>query len=305
MSSESTSRPDAFHPSVRPLFAQCRRWLEHAPHQASLQMETARVSAWLASPDPLPPAFGHAIERLGHHHAIAACDACGRGDADDIARHLRRAVDFRALPVRMSAAYARAHPDAMLEKPSEYWDSMRAAGPSMLGMWEAARIAASGFVLLAERDLRMRAPASRRLRHGTNDAFLIALFAQGLGVATDFTPAEPLVPVYRALLDGWRSTDGALYRAAMSAAAEFHIERSRDGTDRRTYEFEKDIDRVFPAELLMVQALRRREGLPEFEAGHALVDAPWAILRALPATEPHPLFAAAEARLKAEKPAFE
>ena len=88
----------------------------------------------------------------------------------------------------------------------------------------------------------------------------------------------------------------------MAAAAEYHVSRSKDGTDRNKYEFEKDIDRVYPGELLAVQALRRRDGLPAFDTGHVSVDTPWSIIRDLPACEPHPLAVVLEARLRQDDP---
>ncbi|WP_235801472.1 hypothetical protein [Xanthomonas citri] len=88
---------------------------------------------------------------------------------------------------------------------------------------------------------------------GTNDAFLIFLFAQAFGISTHYQPVHPLIPEYQAVLEHWRSTDAAAFQAAMQAAADWHIARSKDGTERNTYEFEKDIDRVYPAELLAVR----------------------------------------------------
>lgn len=90
----------------------------------------------------------------------------------------------------------------------------------------------------------------------------------------------------------------------MQEATKSQLSRSNHGTERNTYEFETPFDRVFPAELLAVQALRRRDDLPEFETGHALVDAPWAVIRDLPEAEPHPLAVEVEARLKQDYEAF-
>ncbi len=64
------------------------------------------------------------------------------------------------------------------------------------------------------------------------------------------------------------------------------------------------VNRVFPAELRLVQPLRRRKGLPEFAIDHLLIDTPWTLVRDLPAVEPHPLAAAVEARLIEDYPQF-
>lgn len=130
------------------------------------------------------------------------------------------------------------------------------------------------------------------------------LFSQAFRVQTDFRSTNPLVAAYQGLLDCWRTKNEAQFKEAMHAAAEFHISRSKDGTDRNKYEFEWDIDRLFPPELLSVQALRRRDGLPEFETGHLLVDGPWAAIRDLPPAEPHPMAVAVEARLEQDYPLF-
>jgi hypothetical protein len=63
-------------------------------------------------------------------------------------------------------------------------------------------------------------------------------------------------------------------------------------------------DRVFPVELLAIQALRRRDGLPAFETGHLSVDTPWSVIKDLPEVEPHALAVAVEARLKKTTPFF-
>ena len=176
---------------------------------------------------------------------------------------------------------------------------MKVAGPAMVSWWDEATVCAERFLQMAEKDQHLNTLAeARRVKHGTNDAFLAHLFAQAFGISTSFKPPKPLIPEYQALLDCWQTSDEAAFCAAMQVAAAFHISRSKHGTDRNKYEFEKDVDRLFPAELLAVQALRRRNGLPMLKTGHVLIDAPWAIVRDLPQVEPHPLAAAVEARLK-------
>ena len=183
---------------------------------------------------------------------------------------------------------------------------MQAAGPAMLSQWEEARSCAHWLIDVAHRDQAVLADVARKdgWGKGTNDAFLIVLFAQAFDLPTHYRPVNPLIPAYQNLLDCWRTDDKETFQQAVQAAAEFHISRSRDATDKNTYEFNGDLDRVFPAELLAVQALRRRDGLPEFETGHALIDTPWAVIRDLPDADPHPLAVATEARLRQDYPAF-
>ena len=106
------------------------------------------------------------------------------------------------------------------------------------------------------------------------------------------------------LLDAWRTQDESIFRSAMQAAADFHVSRAKPSTGKTFYEFDTALDRLFPAELLAVQALRRRDGLPAFEAGHLLVDGPWAVIKDLPDAEPHPLTVRVEARLHRDYPDF-
>ncbi|WP_234414896.1 hypothetical protein [Xanthomonas fragariae] len=144
----------------------------------------------------------------------------------------------------------------------------------------------------------------RRIKHGTSDAFLVGLFSQAFKMETDFVAPVELIPEYQAVLDHWHSEEEQMFKAVMQKVAEFHIARSKNGTDRTNYEFEATLDQVFPAELLAVQALRRRKGLPEFEIDHLLIDTPWTLVRDLPPVEPHPLAAAVEARLIKDYPQF-
>ena len=114
----------------------------------------------------------------------------------------------------------------------------------------------------------------KRWGKGTHDAFVIALLAQAFDLDTTYTPESPLIQAYQGLLAHWHTTDLATFQQAMAPAVAFHLARGRYSTDKVEYEFNSPFDRVFPAELLLVQALRQRDGLPAFASGHALVDAP-------------------------------
>ncbi|PPU75362.1 hypothetical protein XcuCFBP2542_14685 [Xanthomonas cucurbitae] len=189
--------------------------------------------------------------------------------------------------------------------PTEFTDGMAAAGPAMLSWWQSAETCAQLFIEMAEKDQRLNIlHEMRRIKHGSSDAFLIGLFSQAFGMQTDFVAPVELIPEYQALLDHWHSLDETMFAAVMQKAADFHITRSKDGTDQTIYEFEATLDRVFPAELLAVQALRRRQGLPEFKTDHLLIDTPWAFVRDMPPVAPHPLAAAVEARLVQDYPQF-
>ena len=184
---------------------------------------------------------------------------------------------------------------------------MKAVGPTLLSQWELGKICAEQLIAVAEKDMRVKHKGIRKdsWGKGTNDAFVIWLLSQAYEIPTHYQPVRPFVEPYRQLLDVWRTTDIAVFQAAMQAAAEFHIQRSKaGGAGKSRYEFEDVFDVVYPGELLAVQTLRRREGLPEFAANHVLVDTPWSLLRDLPDCEPHPLAVEAEQRLKQDFPSF-
>lgn len=293
-----------FHPKLKKIFKECREWLEHNDRNQQLEKNVMKLESYLSGQGQLSSGAVNPLHSIGHYYSVAACDAAGRNDHGALVHYLPWAVVFNAYYVRFSSALRAKFQDWVLA-PSEFWDSMKAAGPCMLSQWPQAEAAANAFIRMAENDQYHRPPLkSRRLKHGTNDAFLVGLFVQAFGIHTRFTPEQALIPEYQGLLGVWRTTDEAEFQAAMQAAAEFHLSRSKGSTGWKFYEFDSAFTQLFPAELLAVQALRRRDGLPAFESGHALIDAPWTLIRNLPEAEPHPLALAVEARLKQDYPQF-
>ena len=300
------------HPSLKKVFKECQSWWDRLVlEDGRLDQQAADLREYLTKPGPLSRAAFVSCNGLGHTYGIRACIAFGikANSAFDgidlrvLTEAVRWTVAFRSLAFRFEAAVPM---KSETNLPLPFWSSMKAAGPAMLSLWEEAQSCAHWLIDVAHRDQAVKPDEWRKdgWGKGTNDAFLIFLFSQAFGIPTHYRPVNPLIPEYRGLLDNWRTEDKAAFQRTMHAAAEFHISRSKDGTDKNTYEFEKDFDRVFPAELLAVQALRRRDGLSEFEAGHALIDAPWGVIRDLPAAKPHPLAVAVEARLKRDYPEF-
>lgn len=292
------------HPSLKKVFKECDRWLEHARGKESLPIRyLTELEEKITVEGNLSPTAGLRCEYLGNYYGVLTCAIFGEGAFDDISQPLRWAVAFRSLAFRFVAAVP-AKSETNLPLP--FWTSMQAAGPAMLSLWDEARSCAHWLIDVAHRDQAVIPEKWRKAGwgKGTNDAFLIGLFSQAFDLPTHYRPVLPLIPEYQALLDRWRTQGRAAFQQAMQSAAEFHISRSKHSTEKNTYEFDSFMDRVFPAELLAVQALRRRDGLPEFETGHALVDAPWAVIRDLPEAEPHPLAVAVETRLKHDYPRF-
>ncbi|MDZ7942593.1 hypothetical protein [Xanthomonas campestris] len=224
---------------------------------------------------------------------------------DELAQPLCWAVAMRSIAFRFEAAVTLAWTTER-QPLLPFWTSMKVAATAMLSQWEATEAGARFLVQVAQKDQALKPDEWRRegWGKGTNDAFLIFLFAQAFGISTHYQPVHPLIPEYQAVLEHWRSTDAAAFQAAMQVAADWHIARSKDGTERNTYEFEKDIDRVYPAELLAVQALRQRDGLPHFDTDHLLIDTPWAILRNLTECASHPLAVTVEERVRRDYPYF-
>lgn len=183
-----------------------------------------------------------------------------------------------------------------------------AVAPTMLSDWPSARLCAEQLIATAEKEQRIRHPEYFRdgWGRGGHDAFIIALLSHAFDIPTTYQPARPMVQPYQQLLDLWRSDDAAAFQAAMQAACAFHIKNSLLGGGNGNWEFHLPLDIVFAVDLLAVQALRRRDGLPEFSAGHLLVDTPWSIVRELPQCAPHPLAVEVEVeqRLQQDFPGF-
>ncbi|WDM66105.1 MULTISPECIES: hypothetical protein [Xanthomonas] len=293
------------HPSLKKqLPLECREWLEHAKEKGKIHRYSNDLQSFLNASGPLKPKAWLHLSRLTLHYEVATCDAFLRSDVETLTRLLQHAVQLRALLFRWTGMYSDMRQD-LGNWPTEFADSMRAAGPAMLSWWDSAETCAQLFIEMAEKDQRLNTlHEMRRIMHGSSDAFLIGLFSQAFGMQTDFVAPVELIPEYQALLDHWHSHDEAMFAAVMQKAADFHISRSKQNTDHTRYEFDATLDQVFPAELLAVQALRRRQGLPEFKTDHLLIDTPWAFVRDMPPVAPHPLAAAVEARLVQDYPQF-
>lgn len=292
------------YPSLKRLALDCSEWVEHARLKGKHENFTAAVQGYLDSAGPLHAKAGIHLDSLAHYYDVASCDAFLRGDRPMLSHTLQRAASLRALLLRWDGMYSHMRQD-LGNWPRAFKDGMKAAGATMFSWWDSADICARLFIEMAEKDQRINTMREmRRIKHGTSDAFLIGLFSQAFNIETDFVTPKPLVPGYRALLEHWQSVDQATFTTVMQEAADFHISRSKENTDRQRYEFDPTLDRCFPAELLAVQALRRRKGLPEFAADHLLIDTPWDYLQEMKSMERYALADAVEARLVQDYPEF-
>lgn len=244
------------------------------------------------------------MRMLGQIYGFEACDAYGKGDRDRLAQYLSWAVDFRSLNLRLAGMYSEKNPDDASGRPRRFHESLHAVTPTVLSRWPEARACAIRLIEMAEKDERLNPIDERRLSDGTVDAFLVHLFADAFERPAEFHSLEPIVPAYRQVLDAWRSKDADAFAEAMSDAADFHLTRAKDSNDDIKYEFNFDFERVFPTELLAVQALRKRDGTPAFTTGHPLIDGPWSVIETLPRVALHPLARQIEERLANEFPLF-
>ncbi|HEX7814378.1 hypothetical protein [Dyella sp.] len=243
------------------------------------------------------------VGRTGYALGVKACALSQSDLRGELIRCIDWSVSFCDLAFRFNAATSMKREDQyLLPFPS----GMAVAGITMLSRWESARISASLLIEVAHKEQVRHAREIRKIAwgNGTHVAFLIYLLAEAFGIPTHYEPAMPFLEAYKQLLKVWRTKDKVIFQDAMLAAADFHISRSKGATERNNYEFDDYFDRIYPAELLAVQALRRRDGLPEFQTGHLLVDTPWSIIRDAEPVEPHPVFIAIQDRMRQDYPGF-
>ena len=291
-----------WHPSLKKTFKGCDVWWQSSmvkrdelgTELAQLEQDLQKEGRFRTHPST--------VRLIALALMTQACIASEKNDVNSLISPLRCGVMFRALDFLKTATRSLPGDDSQPLLP--FRTSMKAVGPTMLSDWVHGRVCASYLIAIAHKDMRINVPVIRKegWGKGTNDAFLIGLFSQAYDIPTHYESVNPMVAPYRQLLEVWRTTDLDAFQQAMAAAADYHISRSKFSTDRNTYEFDTAFDHIYPGELLAVQALRRRDGLPAFDTGHVLVDTPWSILRDMPACEPHPLAVALEARLRKDDP---
>ncbi len=262
-----------------------------------------RLGDWIAADRQAGSAGYLSLQRLADFFGIASCEAYGQGDTQTLAKRLRQAVQARSLFLRWHGTYSSMRPDDPDDLLLASENALLACAPLMLEEWDVGRVCAGRFIEMADKEARVRPEIDWRLDRDSVDGFALALLSDGFGMALHPLPITA-EPAYAALIETWRSDDAEAFALAMSDAADFHWKRSRDSTGRIFYEFNDLFDRLFPSELLAVQALRQMHSLPEFATGHPLIDAPRAVIKSLPAPTPDPLFTDTEAFLRRHLPTF-
>lgn len=295
--------PLPHHPSLSSVFSDAQAWMVRARAEGREEALRERLGTWIAADQHTGNAGYLSLQRLASLYGIAACEAYGQAEADALATRLGQAVQARALFLRWHGTYSAMRSDDADNLLLASESALRACAPLMLGDGDLGRICAGRFVEMADKEARLRPEIDRRLDLDTVDGFVLALLSDGVGLAAHPLPTTA-EPAYTALIQAWRSEDAEAFALAMSDAADFHWKRSRDSTGSTFYEFNDLFDRVFPGELLAVQAFRRLHALPEIASGHPLIDAPWSVIDGLPPPSPDPLLLDTEAFLRRHLPAF-
>lgn len=289
-----------WHPSLKKTFKGCEVWWQSGMVKENRREAMSVLLAKSLAEDGTFKLHPSALMILSQTYCTEACLLGSKSEADTLVHPLRYGVTYRSLDFMKIAT--RSLPSDTSQPLHPFMSSLMAVGPTMLSDWTLGRLSAYYLIQIAHKDMRINHPSIRKdgWGKGTNDAFLIGLLSQAYDLPTRYEPAKPMIELYQRLLEVWRTDNQEVFRAAMAEAAEFHISRSKGSTDRIRYEFEGYYDSIFPSELLAVQALRRRDGLPDFATGHLLIDTPWSIIRDLPECEPHPLAVKLEERLRSE-----
>ncbi|MGO1000843.1 hypothetical protein [Lysobacter sp. CA196] len=293
--------PLGWHPSLKKAFNDADLWCQnYMVTKDRLGEGLATLRHELDTTRPFIPAISTLLV-IAHAYAAQSCARASVVDPSVWSAAFNNAINFRALDFRKLASLSLPHAHQPV---FAFSASMKAVGPALLSQWSTAEILAKLLISVAEKELKVSPSKKTKWQRGTHDAFLVHLLSEAFSLPTSFESMNPIVPEYAELLQHWRTEDAANFRKVMSVAAEFHILRSGDSTDRTEYEFDYTFDRIYPAELLAVQAIRRRDGLPEFETGHLLIDKPWSMIRDIESSVPHPLVVETEAMLRRDRPDF-
>lgn len=109
--------------------------------------------------------------------------------------------------------------------------------------------------------------------------FIFDLYAGFRGTSVSFEKMEvKRANVYDKLLPLWSTTNVEQLAPAILSACDFHVSRSQEHSDEESFEFCDYLDRIFPAEILMLMRLRESMGLEVPQLDHPLMSHPVAKL---------------------------
>jgi hypothetical protein len=126
-------------------------------------------------------------------------------------------------------------------------------------------------------------------RHSHLLPFMVRLFCDWSAFPLPDTNEMASLGGYESLMMTWRSKELDPIANAISKAADFHILRSRDSSNRESFEFDRTAFRAFPVEILAVSRLRAAMHLPEPSVEHPLLDSPLGQLVPVLGYEPDPI----------------
>jgi hypothetical protein len=224
-----------WHPSLKKTFKGCDVWWQsNMVESDDLGLRLIRLQIDLEREGRFFTDYPSTLMVLAQNFTTQACIASSKGELDSVPTPLRWGVNFRALDMLKIATRTYRSDASTLLLP--FWTSMMAVGPTMLSDWVRARLCAYYLIQLAHKDMRLNVPVIRKegWGKGTNDAFLIHLFSQAYDIPTHYESVNPMVEPYRQLLDVWRTIDQDKFRYVMATAADYHISRSKHGTDSNT-----------------------------------------------------------------------
>ena len=104
--------------------------------------------------------------------------------------------------------------------------------------------------------------------------FVLRVFAKWKDIA--LTPEEfpfQIPDAYQGLLHNLTREPDQI-RTELAKACDFHLSRSKEPTDRETYEFADPVYAIYPVEVLMVFRIRQILGLSNPEVDHPLLNSP-------------------------------
>jgi hypothetical protein len=100
-------------------------------------------------------------------------------------------------------------------------------------------------------------------------AFVFRLYAKWKGISFSFGADESGCPqVYNELLAKWQTENPGEIESLLIASCDYHQSRSHDHNDEETFEFSDYIDRLYPAEILMILRLRESLSLKSPDLNH-------------------------------------
>jgi hypothetical protein len=115
----------------------------------------------------------------------------------------------------------------------------------------------------------------------TATPFIFDLYAksQGQSISSGDFDAKR-VDLYEKLVELLPGGDLTEVGSTLTKACDYHMERGQYSNDEMDYEYDSDLDRVHPAEILAFLRLRQKLGLAVPEIKHLILDNPLAKLHA-------------------------